>query len=161
MKATTFDTAYTAVPTSATRINWGPYLAGIGRPTRLSDIAVAVAPQAGAIVVRIRVAQNLVKPGINTLSAWVTDGGCERRTSVRTSFVVEAAVKAPARPKPVPGRRLIAVVPAPARRVVRETVNVAPHRAVPLSGKIERLAAPIAHAAALRREAPLRNPARR
>ena len=30
MEATTFTTAYTAVPTSATRINWGPYLAGIG-----------------------------------------------------------------------------------------------------------------------------------
>ena len=30
MEATTFDTAYTPVPASATRINWGPYLAGIG-----------------------------------------------------------------------------------------------------------------------------------
>ena len=30
MEATTFTAAYTAVPTSATRINWGPYLAGIG-----------------------------------------------------------------------------------------------------------------------------------
>jgi len=30
MEATTFDTAYTAVPISATRINWGPYLAGTG-----------------------------------------------------------------------------------------------------------------------------------
>ena len=30
MEATTFTTAYTAVPTSSTRINWGPYLAGIG-----------------------------------------------------------------------------------------------------------------------------------
>ena len=30
MEATTFNTAYTGGPTSATRINWGPYLAGIG-----------------------------------------------------------------------------------------------------------------------------------
>ena len=30
MEATTFTTAYAAGPTSSTRINWGPYLAGIG-----------------------------------------------------------------------------------------------------------------------------------
>ena len=30
MEATTFNAAYTSVPTSAMRTNWSPYLAGIG-----------------------------------------------------------------------------------------------------------------------------------
>ena len=145
-------------------------LGNLGRPVRLSDMHPLAAPTPGddVLVLRMRIAQDLLRPGIHTLSAWVTDGSGGRRTSVRSSFVVEEAprpvAKPPepkpgAKPLPVPLRRPMAVVPAPPRHMGKLSALAAatplqPAAVAAPSGKIDRLAEPLGLAARMRRPAP-------